>query len=155
MRKPTKKGIRYQAQALAKFRQKLDTAQRRRLKAYEERKRKRQHDAESEEPNFAADNDGWIDVRVDSPPSPLKTMRQLHNDNSDKLHAADVLRAYKQPQNGVTEQINREARQASRQKYHHKIKDEYKNYCSERPIPQISSNDILLIDFDGIVSNTQ
>ncbi|KAK9369655.1 hypothetical protein V1509DRAFT_428284 [Lipomyces kononenkoae] len=72
MRKPTKKGIRDHAQALAKFRKELDTAQRRRRKAYEERKRKRQLEAQSKEPNFAADDNGSINVRADSPQSPLK-----------------------------------------------------------------------------------
>ncbi|KAK9244580.1 hypothetical protein V1506DRAFT_507350 [Lipomyces tetrasporus] len=138
------------------------------VKHTKKREREGQHEAESEEPSFGADDDdGWIDVRAESPPPPLKvdltslfykitltimrippTMRELLNQNSDKLHPAEVVHTYKQSQKGVTEQINREARQASRQKYHHNIKEEYKKYCSEQPIPPIGSNDILLIDFD-------
>ncbi|KAK9318961.1 hypothetical protein V1517DRAFT_83004 [Lipomyces orientalis] len=148
MGKRTKKAIRDQAQALAKFRKRLDAAQRKRRKAYEKRERKGQHEAESEEPNFGADDDGWIDVRAESPPPPLKSMGELLNQNSDKLHPAEVVHTYKQSQKGVTEQINREARQASRQKYHRNIKEEYQKYCSEQPIPPIGSNGILLIDFD-------
>ncbi|KAK9245495.1 hypothetical protein V1506DRAFT_506552 [Lipomyces tetrasporus] len=106
MGKRTKKAIRDQAQAVAKLRKRLDAAQRKRLKAYEERKRKGQHEAESEQPDFGADDDGWIDARADSPPPPLKTMRQLLNQNSDKLHPAELVHTYKQSQKGVTELIN-------------------------------------------------
>ncbi|KAK9326167.1 hypothetical protein V1517DRAFT_335104 [Lipomyces orientalis] len=126
MGKRTKKAIRDQAQALAKFTKRLDAAQRKRRKAYEKRERKGQREAETEEPNFGADD---IDGRAESPPPPLKSMRELLNQNSDKLHPAELAKP-------------------ARQKYHHNIKEEYQKYCSEQPIPPIGSNGILLIDFD-------
>ncbi|KAK9351250.1 hypothetical protein V1523DRAFT_398532 [Lipomyces doorenjongii] len=63
------------------------------------------------------------------------TTPSIFNKNSDKLHPAEVVHTYNQSCRGLTEKLKCEARQASREKYHCKIKDDYKKYNSQLPQP--------------------
>ncbi|KAK9350921.1 hypothetical protein V1523DRAFT_428546 [Lipomyces doorenjongii] len=146
----TKKAIRDEARAVGKFRKRLDSAQLRRRKAYEERKRKRDEEVDSEQPDIDDDDGGWIDDREDTRPQPLKSIKQLLNESGFELQPAELVTTFNQSQKGITAKLNRAAGRASREKYHQKIKEEYKGYCSLQKIPHIGNDGILLIDFDGI-----
>ncbi|KAK9240005.1 hypothetical protein V1525DRAFT_386013 [Lipomyces kononenkoae] len=141
--KRTKRAIRDEIKAAAKFNKRLDAAQRRRRKAYEERKRKRQEQSE-----FGVGDDGWVDLPEEYTPLQRKTMTELLNEYRTNLQPTEVVQIFKQSNRGITEKLNRDARRSSRQKYHSKIKDEYKKHSSQQPIPPVGSNGILLIDFD-------
>ncbi|KAK9344708.1 hypothetical protein V1522DRAFT_393290 [Lipomyces starkeyi] len=102
-----------------------------------------------EQSEFGPDEDGWTDEGGDSPPPPGKDeMKELLNEHRSKLQPTEVVQTFKQSRRGVTEKLNREARQASRHKYHCKSRTSIKKYSSQQQIPSVGSNGMLLIDFD-------